>query len=154
MQRNYMTILNNDTITLPNAQFDATSISSSSSAWYNNVMSGTAASDTITINSSAFNNAYGWGGGIVGGGGGGELTGAIYTSTATNSQYYYNGTGSNTWTSTANWNSGTPFETNFPEWNAFRKLCNEYPGLESAYNNLKLCYTICHEDSKLQKENK
>ena len=150
-----MTNLNNDTITLPNAQFDATSIGSATSSWYNNVMSGTAASDTITIStigSSAFDNTIRWGGGIVGGGGG--LSSAIYNTTTTNSQYYYNGTGSNTWTNSTNWDLGTPFETKFPEWDAFRKLCDDYPGLEKAYQNLKTFYTICYADSLLPKEDK
>ena len=150
-----MTILNNDTITLPNTQFDATSIGSATASWYS---SGTAASDTITIStigSNAFENTNGWGGNIVGSGGGGiGLTGAIYTSTATNSQYYYNGTGSNTWTINSNWDVGTPFETKFPEWDAFRKLCDDYPGLEKAYQNLKTFYTICYADSILPKEDK
>jgi hypothetical protein len=47
-----------------------------------------------------------------------------------------------------------PFEDNFPEWNGFRKLCEDYPGLEKAYENLKTIYTIVYADSLLPKEDK
>jgi len=66
-----------------------------------------------------------------------------------NSTYSYNGTGSSWYP----YNS-KPFEDNFPEWNAFRKLCEDYPGLEKAYENLKTIYTIVYADSLLPKEDK
>jgi hypothetical protein len=69
---------------------------------------------------------------------------------AFNSSSYYTGTGGY-WNQSYN---GKPFEDNFPEWNAFRELCDEYPGLERAYQNLKTFYTMCHADSLLPKDDK
>jgi hypothetical protein len=116
--------------------FDASTLSAYTAS---NVMCGTAASDTITITGS--NGMYGHN----------TITG--FNSTNLTSNYYaYNGIGGNTW-STSSWAAyGKPFEDNFPEWNAFRKLCNDYPGLDKAYENLKSIYTICYEDSILPKD--
>lgn len=78
-------------------------------------------------------------------------TGSMYTiSGASNSTYTYNGSGGYWGYS----NNGKPFVDSFPEWNAFRKLCEEYPGLERAYENLKTFYTMCYADSILPKEDK
>jgi hypothetical protein len=68
--------------------------------------------------------------------------------TGVNGSSYYTGTGGY-WNQSAN---GKPFEDNFPEWNAFRKLCEDYPGLEKAYQNLKTFYTMCYADSILPKD--
>jgi len=77
-------------------------------------------------------------------------TGSMYTiNGSTNSTYTYNG--SSGWGYS---NNGKPFVDNFPEWNAFRKLCEEYPGLERAYENLKTFYTMCYADSILPKDDK
>jgi hypothetical protein len=70
--------------------------------------------------------------------------------TGMNGSSYYTGTGGY-WNQSYN---GKPFEDNFPEWNAFRELCDEYPGLERAYQNLKTFYTMCHADSLLPKDDK
>jgi hypothetical protein len=72
------------------------------------------------------------------------------TGVPTNGTYSYNGSG-DSWGYTHN---GKPFVDNFPEWNAFRKLCDEYPGLEKAYQNLKTFYTMCYADSILPKDDK
>lgn len=53
-----------------------------------------------------------------------------------------------------NSHNGKPFVDNFPGWDAFRKLCDEYPGLERAYQNLKTFYTMCYADSILPKDDK
>jgi hypothetical protein len=71
------------------------------------------------------------------------------TGVPTNGTYSYNGSGGY-W----GYTNGKPFVDNFPEWNAFRKLCDEYPGLERAYQNLKTFYTMCHADSILPKDDK
>jgi len=68
----------------------------------------------------------------------------------TNNTYTYNGSGSYWGYS----NNGKPFVDSFPEWNAFRKLCEEYPGLDRAYENLKTFYTMCYADSILPKDDK
>ena len=137
-----MTTLNNDTITLYDTMtipaFDASSLSSYTSS---HIMSGTAASDTITI---------------TGGNYGSSITSnMMYSNGTANNFYVSSGTINGTW-SNGDWTSsyGTPFVDKFPEWNAFKKLCNEYPGLEKAYENLKTFYTICYEDSLLPKEDK
>jgi|688.fasta_scaffold60578_8 hypothetical protein len=118
--------------------FDASTLSAYTAS---NVMSGTAAaSDTITITGS--NGVYG------------------YNTIATNltSNYYaYNGIGGSTLSSNGSWSNSTamngrPFIDAFPEWDAFKKLCDEYPGLEKAYGNLKTIYAICYEDSMLPKD--
>jgi hypothetical protein len=118
--------------------FDASTLSAYTAS---NVMSGTAASDTITITGS--NGMYGHN----------TITG--FNSTNLTSNYYaYNGIGGNTW-STSSWAAnGKPFIDAFPEWNAFTTLCEEYPGLKKAYENLKTIYTICYEDSILPKDDK
>lgn len=71
------------------------------------------------------------------------------TGVPTNGTYSYNGSGGY-W----GYTNGKPFVDSFPEWNAFRKLCDEYPGLEKAYQNLKTFYTMCHADSLLPKDDK
>lgn len=76
-------------------------------------------------------------------------TGSMYTISGSNTTYTYNG--SSGWGYS---NNGKPFVDNFPEWNAFRKLCDEYPGLERAYQNLKTFYTMCYADSILPKDDK
>ena len=38
-----------------------------------------------------------------------------------------------------------PFESSFPEWNDFQKMCKEYPGLEQAYEKLKIFYNLCKD---------
>lgn len=142
-----MTNSNNDTITLSNTLYDTTSIpafDSSSLSTYitsSNILSGTAANDTITITGSA--------------GGYGSFNNPMYTSTTNGSSYVHNGIGNTTWSNTA-WSPsyGTPFVDSFPEWNSFKKLCDDYPGLEKSYENLKTVYSICYADSILPKEDK
>jgi hypothetical protein len=136
-----MTDLNNDTITLYDTMaipaFDANSLSSYTSS---HIMSGTAASDTITF---------------IGGSYGSSITSnMMYSNGTANTSYVHSGTSTNTWSTDWSTSYGTPFVDKFPEWNAFKKLCNEYPGLEKAYENLKTFYTICYEDSLLPKEDK
>ena len=137
--------LNKDTITFTMdgdarysiPAFDASSLSSYTAS---NIMSGTAASDTITITGS--NGIYGH-----------NTISGIGSTNLTSNYYAYNGIGANTW-SNANWAAanGKPFVDAFPDWNAFRTLCEDYPGLEKAYENLKTIYTICYEDCILPKD--
>jgi hypothetical protein len=141
-----MTDSNKDTITFTMdgdytiPAFDTSSLSAYTAS---NIMSGTAASDTITINGS---NGYNF-----------NVSG-ITTTNLTSQYYAYNGIGGGTWTNAdwvnPNWTAknGKPFVDAFPEWNAFKKLCEDYPGLEKAYDNLKTIYTICYEDSILPKD--
>jgi hypothetical protein len=142
-----MTDLNSDTITLSNTLYDTMTIpafdaSSLSSYTSSHVMSGTAASDTITISAGPYSTSSG---------------NIMYTSGTSSNYYAHNGIGASTW-STTDWNSassyGTPFVDKFPDWNAFKQLCSEYPGLEKAYENLKTFYKICYEDSLLPKDDK
>jgi hypothetical protein len=142
-----MTILNNNndttTFTMDGdlryciPAFDASTLSSYTAS---NVMSGTAAADTITITGS--NSTYGTISGVGG-----------ISANLTSNYYAYNGIGGGTWSITG-WNAANekPFIYAFPEWNAFKKLCEDYPGLEKAYENLKTIYTICYEDSILPKD--
>lgn len=146
-----MTTLNNDTITLSDSMYQSTSIpafdSSTLSSYLNGMsitsagcISASGAGDTITIN-------QGMGSGIAG---------QMYYNTISNSTYVHTGTASG-WApinGTHEWSIGEDFIDKFPEWNAFRKLCEDYPGLEKAYQNLKTFYTMCYADSILPKDDK
>ena len=113
----------------------------------NGIKYGSAALDTITINSSYDTGLYS---GTMLGTSGFSINSGLNTIngiSSNNNFYTYNGFSSN-WSAAY----GKPFEDNFPEWNAFKKLCNNYPGLDKAYENLKTIYTICYEDSILPKD--
>ncbi len=45
-----------------------------------------------------------------------------------------------------------PFESSFPEWNDFQKMCKEYPGLEQAYEKLKTFYNLCKDEWEFKKK--
>ena len=130
----------NDTITTSSGCDTITLNNDGSSIW------GVPAFDTITISDYLSSST------ATGGLYSGTMLGTAAPSngsTYTISNSTYNGTGG--WGYTHN---GKPFVDNFPEWNAFRKLCDEYPGLEKAYQNLKTFYTMCYADSILPKDDK
>jgi hypothetical protein len=55
---------------------------------------------------------------------------------------------SNNW----NWISNIPFENGFPDWDDFQKMCEEYPGLEQAYEKLKTFYNLCRDEWEFKKK--
>lgn len=128
----------NDTITFASGSDTITLTNDGSSIW------GVPEFDTITLNDCITSSlASGIYGGTI-------STGSAYTITGTPSPTYIYNNSSMDW----KYSTGNPFVDNFPEWNDFRKLCNDYPGLEKAYSNLKTCYTICYEDQQQQLRNK
>lgn len=144
-----MTTLN-DTITTSNGSDTITLNNNGSSIW------GSPAFDTITLGDyTASSTAYNSGiyvntmNGTAAAPGGSTYTISSNSTISgiSDSTFTYNG-------ASGFWNSynGKPFVDNFPEWNAFKKLCNDYPGLDKAYENLKSIYTICYEDSILPKD--
>jgi hypothetical protein len=130
----------NDTIPSSSGSDTITLNNDGSSIW------GVPAFDTITL--SDYLSSSTATGGLYSGPMLGTATGSTYTTIS--------GSSNNTFTYPGSWNTynGKPFVDNFPEWNAFRKLCDEYPGLERAYQNLKTFYTMCHADSLLPKDDK
>lgn len=48
----------------------------------------------------------------------------------------------------------TPFVNGFPYWSDFKELCDQYPSLDRALQNLKTAYTICDADHKQELNNK
>ena len=111
---------------------------------------GIPAFDTITLSDYISSSTGIYNGTMIGSAPISTSNGSMYTiSGASNSTYTYNGSGGY-W----GYSNGKPFIDNFPEWNAFRKLCEEYPGLERAYENLKTFYTMCYADSILPKDDK
>ena len=127
----------NDTITSSSGSDTITLNNDGSSIW------GVPAFDTITLSDYLSSST---------------ATGGLYSGTmlGTAPTYTISGSSNNTFTYPGSWNTynGKPFVDNFPEWNAFKKLCDEYPGLERAYQNLKTFYTMCHADSLLPKDDK
>lgn len=47
-----------------------------------------------------------------------------------------------------------PFEHNFPAFHEVQKMCEEYPGLERAYENFKTAYALVEQDWKGKKDDK
>lgn len=45
-----------------------------------------------------------------------------------------------------------PFENGFPEWEDFRRMCEEYPGMEKAYEHLKVFYKLCKDEWEAKKK--
>lgn len=51
-----------------------------------------------------------------------------------------------------NWDfNSAPFENCFPEWDDFKKMCDEYPGLEKTLEHLKAYYKLCKDDWEAKK---
>jgi hypothetical protein len=129
----------NDTITSASGSDTITLNNDGSSIW------GVLAFDTITLSDYLSSST---------------ATGGLYSGTMLGTAPISNGStytiSNSTYNETGGWgySNGKPFVDNFPEWNAFRKLCDEYPGLERAYQNLKTFYTMCHADSLLPKDDK
>lgn len=48
--------------------------------------------------------------------------------------------------------SYSPFEDSFPDWHDFKSMCEEYPGLEKAFSNLKLFYDQVKDDWESKKK--
>ena len=46
----------------------------------------------------------------------------------------------------------TPFEDSFPDWNDFQEMCKEYPGLEKAYEHMKVFYKLCKDEWEAKKK--
>jgi hypothetical protein len=134
-----------DTITLPEFTTDTLSsyLNNMSVTGSYGISSSMSAGDTITISNNT-NGPY------AGSTFSGSYTGSMFYNTTNNSNYVYTGTGGG-WSSVSP-SYGTDFVDKFPEWIAFRKLCEEYPGLDKAYENLKLVYSVCYADSLLPKE--
>jgi hypothetical protein len=60
-----------------------------------------------------------------------------------------NGTSSFDWKIKEN----VPFEDGFPAWDDFRKMCDEYPGLEKTFEHLKVFYRLCKDEWETKKRN-
>lgn len=44
-----------------------------------------------------------------------------------------------------------PFETGFPTWADFQEMCKEYPGLDQAFEKMKVFYKMCKDDWESKK---
>lgn len=44
-----------------------------------------------------------------------------------------------------------PFETGFPNWEDFRAMCEEYPGLEKTFEHFKVFYKLCKDEWEAKK---
>lgn len=53
--------------------------------------------------------------------------------------------------STWDWVETVPFETGFPNWNDFREMCKEYPGLEKTLEHMKVFYKLCKDEWEANK---
>lgn len=138
---------NNETITLSSSSHDTSSIPGFTSDTLTSYLNGTSMGSSFVISSSPPSAT------TLIGSTGISYTGSMYYDTSTSKSYVYNGSGGY-WSRVGSAEVGEDFKNKFPEWNAFRKLCDEYPGLEKAYENLKLIYSVCYADSLLPKEEK